>query len=40
MPQIDFKKINETEYLYGTLKISLNIDVKNPSNVTGNKFHV
>ena len=35
MPQIEFKKINETDYLFGTLKITINIDFKNPNNLTG-----
>jgi len=34
IPQIEFKKINENEFLYGTLKISLTVDRKNPLNVT------
>lgn len=35
---IEFKKINEKEYLYGTIKVTVNIDYKNPVNLSG-KFN-
>ncbi len=35
IPQIEFKKINDYDYLYGTMKIIIKIDVKNPNIITG-----
>ena len=33
--QIEFKKISELDYLYGTQKVSVIIDNKNPNNISG-----
>jgi hypothetical protein len=38
IPQIEFKKINENEYFYGTCIVKINIDPKNANNITGNNY--
>jgi hypothetical protein len=38
IPKIEFKKINENEYFYGSVKVKINNDTKNTNNITGNFF--
>ena len=39
LPQIEFKKINENDFIYGSMKVKITHDARNTNNVTGIIFY-
>ena len=35
LPRVEFKKINETDYLYGSKRVTIVVDPRNGNNLTG-----